>query len=284
MEAINKVETPSVTLVLPLKAYQKIMAYATACDVEISGFADLEMNKETMELIVKDVFLLEQECNGAATHLSEEDIAKFNVAMIKKGYSQLPQLWWHSHVNMGVFFSGTDEDTLKELQNESMMVALVVNKRFEMKAKMYVHKTITMFDETFEEQLEIDPLPIRIQWASETVPQAIINEVKEKVTENTGWTPWIKKDKKNKKNEKTSETDYLFDEIMGEYWSEKYTETKNGGKLLRLPRSQEAALEKIEGLALKKTYDRKMNEYVYTNLVTGDVYVDFWGCLPKEAN
>lgn len=40
--------------------------------------------------------------------------------------------WWHSHVNMGVFWSGTDMDTIRQIGSQGFVVATVFNKKNEM--------------------------------------------------------------------------------------------------------------------------------------------------------
>src|ERR1035437_3075176 len=131
-----------IKLILPLDSYRKIMAYAQVCEEEISGFADVSFDKEKMALVVGEVYLLKQEVTGGTTDLDEEDIAKFTHEMIKGGSTQLPRMWWHSHVNMSAFFSGTDTSTMDYLENDSYTVALVVNKNREMKCTFILWKPI----------------------------------------------------------------------------------------------------------------------------------------------
>ena len=156
------------------------MAYISFCDLEISGFADVEYNSARNAFVAGEVYLLRQEVSGAATHMDEEAVSKFNLEMIKAGKMQLPRIWFHSHVNMQAFFSATDEETLKDLQNETFIIALVGNKRKEMKAKAYVAESIPMLGQS--SYIEIDPMTITVDLEYERIPEALRKEVDEKVT------------------------------------------------------------------------------------------------------
>lgn len=297
------------TLILPLEAYRKIIGYARACsDTEITGFADVTLNKEDGKIRVGEVFLLEQEATGTTVNMSEEMVAKFNLEMIKKGHKQLPQLWWHSHVDMEAFFSVTDEDTSKELQNDNFNVSLVVNKRGQMKAKMYIYKRTkmssetTMLGETIEEDNDIeeweehDPLPVQIEFISNEIPKSILDEVKKKVKATTYKINWknpfkiegadsdyqydqrsFQKNNKHKKKHKTRPDIFTSDE----QWMERFMKPAEGGILKRFSRDEGEVLEKIKKLELNCKWDALAKEYVWIDEKANDVYVDFWGVMEK---
>lgn len=83
----------SIKLYIPLVSYQKIMGYAKGCDKEITGFADVTYDAENHQLTVGEVYLLEQESAATEVEMGEEAIAKFTVACMEKGMTQLPRLW-----------------------------------------------------------------------------------------------------------------------------------------------------------------------------------------------
>src|SRR5690606_39103776 len=97
----------------------------------------------------------------------------FSVECIKNGMTQLPRLWWHSHNNMGAFFSGTDDTAIEDLANDSFTIALVINKRAEMKAVLRVYHPIDAL---------VD-LEIVIDEPRDDIPEEILAEVVEKVKE-----------------------------------------------------------------------------------------------------
>ena len=52
--------------------------------------------------------------------------------------------WWHSHVNMGVGFSGTDVNTIKQIGEQGCCVGTVFNKKGAMNSAMFI-KTDPMY-------------------------------------------------------------------------------------------------------------------------------------------
>ena len=152
---------------------KKINYYTQAADGEVSGLGTL-VKDEQGRFIVKEVFLLEQECTAADTDIKPEAISKLMVDMMRdnKDPSQL-KFWWHSHVNMGVFWSGTDETACETLSRE-FAFSLVVNKRRESLCRLDLYQPFRI---TFD-GVKVIELP-------EAQDQALIDactaEVKEKV-------------------------------------------------------------------------------------------------------
>ena len=259
--------TDGLKIILPLATYRKIMAYATICDLEISGFCEVEYNEARSAFIAGEPYLLRQEVTGGSTHMDEEAVSAFNLERIKAGATQLPRLWWHSHVNMEAFFSAIDEGTLKDLQNDSFIIALVVNKRKNMKAKAYVYsQTATnLLGFQFEEKLqtEIDPLPIQIEFEYERIPESLKKEVEEKVKTKT-FTPQLP---------------------SGDCYGGRGKKREHGHasiiKPLFLPKDRTAANKRIEEKGLEKEWDHIRGEYIYKDLATGEIWVDFWATLDE---
>ena len=248
--------TEGVKLIIPLATYRKIMAYTTLSDIEISGFAEVEYSEPRNAFIAGEVYLIKQNCTGTGTHMEEEDVSRFELERIKAGAKQLPRIWWHSHVNMGAFFSGIDEDTLKNRQNDTFAIALVVNKRKEMKAKMYIYnETVTKvmgFSFESKEQVEVDPLPIAIEWDYERIPEVLKKEVEEKVTAKV-IVPQV-----YPKSIYRGRTNF------------------NGPKTLQLPKDPEAAMKRIEELNLSREGSYTLNDWVYKDPNSGQIWIDFW--------
>lgn len=112
------------------KVFSRILGYAQVCSLEISGFAGF--NPRTK--IIDNLFpLLDQECSSGETEISEEALEK--LALSK--WSTRANVWWHSHVNMGVFWSGQDDATIEALgRTYPWLISIVVNKKREYKARM----------------------------------------------------------------------------------------------------------------------------------------------------
>lgn len=164
----------NIELFIPHRAYQKLMWYVRAVDTEITGFAEVIFDEERKRLVVGEVYLLDQEAAGSEVEMSEEAIAKFTDQMMEQGATQLPRLWWHSHVDMGAFFSTTDDIAMDDLNNGTWGVALVMNKREEMKASVNIYYPIRHTFDDVDITYEVPPL---------TIPKEIQDEVAAKVKE-----------------------------------------------------------------------------------------------------
>jgi len=176
----SKVElNEKVEVVLSEAAYNKMMTYASLVTGEISGMG--EVKKEGILLYVTDVWLLKQECTGASTTIKAEALADLRAEMYQKklaldGF----RLWWHSHADMGVFWSGTDTSTMKALMVDiDWMLSIVVNKKRELRARV-----------DFREPLEmhVDNLKVMVDTMHIVDEDELKKEVKEKVSDRA-YTP-----------------------------------------------------------------------------------------------
>lgn len=127
-------------LIIPRMVYEKIMYWVNLSKFEVSGFGRIEFNPETGEFTVLDAYLLEQENTASSTELDQEAIC--NLLFDTKDLPGRLSWWWHSHVDMPVFWSGTDEKTIAELSANGWIVASVFNKKKEIR---------TAFASKFEE-------------------------------------------------------------------------------------------------------------------------------------
>lgn len=105
----------------------KMKYYVESVDAEISGVGKTRMIDE--DIIVEDIIIFKQKCTGSHTDLDVEDEAKIMYERDKRGESSKDwNLWWHSHNNMDVFWSGTDEDNIrKQAGNGNYLLSIVTN-------------------------------------------------------------------------------------------------------------------------------------------------------------
>ena len=115
-----------------------IVLSAHLCEVEISGLAKVEKDGKKFR-VFDSALILNQTCSLVRT---EPDISSLNLwfnriastgdeEKIKDMEKQ--RLWWHSHVNFEVVFSGQDFRTMKNILSglDLWWLVLVVNKRNE---------------------------------------------------------------------------------------------------------------------------------------------------------
>lgn len=94
---------------------------------------DRGMNSDDERVFdITEIFLLEQECSGARTEIDSGAIARL---LGKLGPEKADKLlyWGHSHVNMAVQWSGTDEIQITNFKNDSsgFIISYVYNKKEE---------------------------------------------------------------------------------------------------------------------------------------------------------
>jgi len=148
----------------------RLQAYIDTAKGEISGLGEVEQDGSIFT--VTKLYLFKQECSSADTTLSQEDIANFLVEAVQAGAdpSNL-RLWWHSHVNMSCFWSGTDRDTIERFKLP-WLVSIVGNKKGEYKARLDMLEPFG---------LTLDGLPLSMT-ADPQLLEEVAAEVKEKVT------------------------------------------------------------------------------------------------------
>ena len=116
-------------------AMTKINYWVQESNIEISGLGKCIYDKEKQAYHVSDVYLLEQENTGASTDIDAGAVAKL-LYETREVEGHL-NFWWHSHVNMGVFWSGTDQATIEEFGTQGFCLATVFNKKREMKSAFF---------------------------------------------------------------------------------------------------------------------------------------------------
>lgn len=135
------------------EVYAKVMHWVNKSNDEVSGFGKVIYHAETGVLQVTEAYLLKQRNGAAHTDIDGQSLAK--LMYTSKDEPGELKWWWHSHVNMQVFWSGTDTATIKELASQGWIAATVFNKREEHRSAIsYVAET--PFGKSVEIQDNID--------------------------------------------------------------------------------------------------------------------------------
>lgn len=237
-------------LIIPYKSYIQIMSYADLADGEVSGFADVDWDEESQALKMGEVYLLKQEATAADVEMDENTVADFNFEMIKKGKTQLPRIWWHSHSDMGVFFSGTDQNTISELTNDSFILALVVNKKHEMRTILKICQPLPPFISPIIEDINIEVL-----YDFPKIPSTYKKEVEEKV--------------KAKK----------FNFFFGEKKHDIYVSKKDKSKVFYFSKDKEEIKKIIKNKKLSIQWGIHEHEWVWVNDSKTIKYLDKYGVI-----
>ena len=245
-------------LVIPLESFRQMFAYVDLCKGEVTWWFDVDFDIEKNAFIVGKVYLLNQEATGGHVEMEEEDIAKFMNELMEMNVDQMPRGWGHSHVDFAAFFSGVDDGTIEQLENESFLIALVVNKNREMQCDLMINAP--------QFRYRIEDLEVRVDYTDAGIPEELVKEVKEKVKEKK-WTNLFDKKKGRKKWE--------YDEQEFSYGNPIY--------FLTLPRDREEALKRVKEYNLSRVYDPETEIVYWQNSETGAKWKDAWGSLSKEA-
>ena len=114
--------------------HAEIMHYVHKSHIEISGLGRIEKNSKG-EMVVTKVYLIKQENGPASTDICESAAA--DLMYESREDKGALNFWWHSHVNMGAFWSGTDMATIKQFGGKGYLLSTVFNKRGEHQTAYY---------------------------------------------------------------------------------------------------------------------------------------------------
>lgn len=102
---------------------------------EISGLGRVVKHDDGTMEVVKIYFLPQQMNSGGTTDIDGEAVAKL-MYETRNDEGNL-NFWWHSHVDMNVFWSGTDHATIKKIGGKGYVLATVFNRAKEMRSAYY---------------------------------------------------------------------------------------------------------------------------------------------------
>jgi hypothetical protein len=122
------------TIIIEDDVYKKVMHWVNKSRFEVSGLGMVRVEKDGV-LRVVSAMLLPQENGSTHTDIEPEHV---NRALFDLRHSEGDlRWWWHSHVQMGVFWSSTDHDTIKKIGAGGWMSATVFNQKNEVKSCYY---------------------------------------------------------------------------------------------------------------------------------------------------
>lgn len=115
-------------ITLDYDVYQKVMYWIDkAQHREISGFGNVVQKDNHLRII--SACLMPQKNTGTSSDIEPEDMAK---AMYEnRKIDGVMRWWWHSHVQMLAFWSGTDNQTIAQLGANGWFVCTVFNQKRE---------------------------------------------------------------------------------------------------------------------------------------------------------
>lgn len=145
-------------VVIDQLVYQKIMHWVNKSNYEVSGLGKVVLEGGRYRVV--DVMLLPQK-NGSTHTDIEGDVVGKAMYELRETPGHL-NFWWHSHVNMSVFWSGTDMDTIRKIGEGGWFLSTVFNKKQEMKSSLYVNNAFVNPELFKDKAVFIDDLPTNI--------------------------------------------------------------------------------------------------------------------------
>ena len=107
-------------------AFRKLCLYIALCPMEIGGLGEVE--RPGPNFLITDLFILPQKISPAETELDPAAIFDVLERCVAEGRDPASLcLWWHSHADMEVEWSETDEQTIAGLPGDYML-SIVGNK------------------------------------------------------------------------------------------------------------------------------------------------------------
>jgi len=157
-------------------AWTKLMTWVEMAKGEVSAIGLVDSTPGLLR--VTDFKLLDQVCNSTETDIDPKAIAQL---MQEVEDPSMLRCWAHSHADMKVFWSGTDEATIAGLSNDEWMLSLVVNKDHDamMRLDVYYPAHIHVDDVVWELRYDV-PAETKADWKK---------QFKDKVTEAPDYFP-----------------------------------------------------------------------------------------------
>lgn len=128
-------------IVIENLVFQKIMHWVNKSNYEVSGMGLITRHDNI--LVVTEAMLLPQTNGRAHTDIEPEDVGKLEFQL--KDMPGQMKFWWHSHVDMSVFWSHQDRETQKDLAAGGWFLSTVFNKKREMRSAICMQKPIPLF-------------------------------------------------------------------------------------------------------------------------------------------
>lgn len=116
-------------------AMAKFWSYVDIAKGEVSCLGTVEEIKDADSgavntLLVTDLFLVKQRCSADETTMDAAAVAQLMLDLENQGIDNRKlRCWAHSHADMSVFWSGTDDQCISGLANGDYVLSVVVNKK-----------------------------------------------------------------------------------------------------------------------------------------------------------
>ena len=161
------------------KNWRKLLNYANSAynefKSEITGYMILRKDEED-DWEMKDPIILKQEVSSGSCEIDKEESANYFVDAFDRYGEDVRFVWWHTHANMGAFWSSTDTQNMEDQCSNGWAASLVINIRGEYKFRVNFYEPIETYSDT---EITI------VNHKTAKIPKNIVNEVKAKCSKPT---------------------------------------------------------------------------------------------------
>src|SRR3989304_2689761 len=125
-QGVNRPDAPPPQVLIAPLAFQRLRLYIELCPMEIGGLGAVD--RSGPNLVITDLFILSQKVSPAETELDPAAVFEMLQGCVAEGRDPASLcLWWHSHAEMDVEWSETDERTIENFPGD-FMLSIVGNK------------------------------------------------------------------------------------------------------------------------------------------------------------
>lgn len=140
--SVSSYDFPTPKVVIPRNVYTKMMYWVSKAGYsECSGLGKTVF--EDGKIKVVDAWMVKQRNTSGTTDMDEDAIG--TLLYEKRETPGIMNFWWHSHANMGVFWSGTDRDQINKIASNGSCLAIVFNNKKETLACVAIGQPIPMY-------------------------------------------------------------------------------------------------------------------------------------------
>jgi len=145
----------SLRVLIPLEVKHRLDLYIQCSPLEISGLGEAVLIEDNV-FYIKNVFILPQTVSAASTYLAVPAVGQFLTQLIQEGRDpELIKVWWHSHADMGCFWSSIDDSTIEKFKNE-WMIAIVGNHHGEYKVRVDLYSPVRVVIDDLQLEVVVD--------------------------------------------------------------------------------------------------------------------------------
>ena len=165
-----KTKLAPVVLVTAL-ALQKVRHWTDLAKGEFSALGTVEIIGG--QLLITDVFLVEQTSGSGSTEMDDEGVARLLIALEEAGEdSSLLRCWVHSHGALEAFWSGTDETCIRGLDNGQWLLSWVCNKADDDRLRLDVFEPVRLTVDHLKMQQHTEDLGLAA-WCAEQFAEKV---------------------------------------------------------------------------------------------------------------